>query len=254
MRRKGNNNMKKFITIVGATMLIGTMCALVSGCFTSAKAYTKTTNPDGTVADSYVGVVGTGDKASQVAAEGLFADGAPDAFGAGVKSASASQTSTGIDGTLADLDTIMQSMVQLMAIIQSGGLVAPSVQNGNAETGVAPFTGAVKSAPAASPPKSVINGEGAAEIVILGNRATCSLCNTLWGKLDVASLSEQAGGVNVIDADKTDNAAVYATTRPTGSFSWPYVRIFKDGAVLDEFSARGMNQADIVARAKKVLN
>ena len=62
--------MKKLIMFAAMLAAVG----MVAGCFTSAKAYTKV-HPDGT-RESLVRVVGTGDKASEVAAEGLFADGA----------------------------------------------------------------------------------------------------------------------------------------------------------------------------------
>ncbi len=89
-------HMKKLIMFAAMLAAVG----MVAGCFTSATAYTEKTNPDGTKTVSRVSVIGTGDKASQVAAEGLFADGAADDLGAGVKTANANQQSTGIDGTL----------------------------------------------------------------------------------------------------------------------------------------------------------
>ena len=103
------------------------MCSMMflAGCFTRAKAYTKTMDKDGNVlTESVVSIVGTGDKASEVAAEGLFADGTKEDLGAGVKSAKAAQTSTGIDGTLAGMGTLMQGMAQFMAASQ--GVKAPA--------------------------------------------------------------------------------------------------------------------------------
>jgi len=86
--------MKKLIMFAAMLTAVG----MVAGCFTSATAYTEKTNPDGTKTVSRVSVIGTATKASQVAAEGLFADGAADDLGAGVKTASANQKSTGVDG------------------------------------------------------------------------------------------------------------------------------------------------------------
>ena len=103
---------------------LAAVAGMTAGCFTSAVAFTKKTAPDGTVTESKVKIVGTGDKASQVAAEGLFADGAADDLGAGVKTASASQQSTGIDGTVNALAGLMGSMAQFMAASQ---MMAPTV-------------------------------------------------------------------------------------------------------------------------------
>ena len=88
--------MKKLM--MGAAMLAAV--GMVAGCFTSARAYTETKHADGSVTVSRVNIIGTGDKASEIAAEGLFVDGTQDDLGAGVKSASATQQSTGIKETL----------------------------------------------------------------------------------------------------------------------------------------------------------
>jgi len=69
--QKRKMHMKKLIMFAALAAVAG----MVAGCFTSAAAYTKKTLVDGTVTESRVSVIGTGDKASQVAAEGMFADG-----------------------------------------------------------------------------------------------------------------------------------------------------------------------------------
>lgn len=79
-------------------LLLGMLIS--SGCFTTADAYTKTQNPDGTFTESRVRIKSTGDKASELAAEGLFADGTVDALGAGVAKGGASQQSSGADNIL----------------------------------------------------------------------------------------------------------------------------------------------------------
>ena len=65
--------MKKLMTAFALMAAV----SLIAGCFTSATARTKrTVSKDGVVTlESEVSIVGTGDKASDVAAEGLFADG-----------------------------------------------------------------------------------------------------------------------------------------------------------------------------------
>lgn len=119
------------LTVWALAFMLACFC---SGCLTSATAYTEKTAPDGTVTVSKVKIIGTGDKASQVAAEGLFADGGDDALGAGVKTASSSQQSTGIDGTLNGLGSLMGGMAQFMAAAQ--GFKAPVAAGyGGRETG-----------------------------------------------------------------------------------------------------------------------
>ena len=105
-----------------------TAAAMLSGCFTRALAYTKTTAKDGSIIESRVSIVGTGDKASQVAAEGLFADGAPEDLGAGVKTASASQQSTGVKETLEGVGSLTGPIARLAAASQGVALPAGAVE------------------------------------------------------------------------------------------------------------------------------
>ena len=107
-------HMKKLIMFVAMLAAVG----MVAGCFTSATAYTEKTNPDGTKTVSRVSVIGTGDKASQVAAEGLFADGAADDLGAGVKTANASQQSSGVKETLEGMGVLLTGIGSLVAKTQ----------------------------------------------------------------------------------------------------------------------------------------
>ncbi len=83
-----------------AVMLIAGFIIMVAcaGCFTAANALTERFDPETgkRIARSRVNVVGTGDKASQVAAEGMYADGEQDDLGAGVRKATASQESSGM--------------------------------------------------------------------------------------------------------------------------------------------------------------
>jgi hypothetical protein len=109
---------------------LAAVAGMTAGCFTSAGAHTKKTiHPDGTIVlESYVSVMGTGDKASQVAAEGLFADGDIDDLGAGVKTASAIQQSTGIKETLEGMGVLLTGIGQLVAKTQ--GVPVPSAVAG----------------------------------------------------------------------------------------------------------------------------
>lgn len=124
--------MKKMMMFAALAAVAG----MTAGCFTSAVAFTKKTAPDGTVTESKVKIVGTGDKASQIAAEGLFADGAAEDLGAGVKNASATQQSTGIKETLEGMGVLLTGIGQLVAKTQ-GIPIASSAASGatvNADT------------------------------------------------------------------------------------------------------------------------
>ena len=109
--------MKKLIMFAASLVMVFG----VAGCFTSATAHTEKTNPDGTKTVSRVKIIGTGDKASQIAAEGLFADGAADDLGAGVKTASATQKSTGIDGTLKGVGDLLGGIAAVMQAYPAAG-------------------------------------------------------------------------------------------------------------------------------------
>ena len=108
--------MKKAMMFAALAAVVG----MVAGCATWAGAHTKKTiHPDGTIVlESDVSVTGTGDKASQVAAEGLFADGDIDDLGAGVKTAKASQQSTGIKEMLEGMGVLLTGIGQLVAKTQ----------------------------------------------------------------------------------------------------------------------------------------
>lgn len=239
--------MKKLISVAAVLAAVG----MLAGCFTSATAYTETTHADGSVTVSKVKVVGTGDKASQVAAEGLFADGTASDLGAGVRTASASQTSTGIDGTLAGLGTVLQGMAQFMAASQ-GAVIAG---NGTQSASVAPKAGGAQSISeivrGPSGDRSAVSGVGGATVAIIGNRKTCAYCRTLWAGIDAAALSDAVCGAAVIDADATANSAEYAKYKPDGPFAYPLIRVYgADGKLAGEFSGRGLTQAAIIANVK----
>lgn len=224
---------------------------MVAGCFTSATAYTETKHADGSVTVSKVKVIGTGDKASQIASEGLFADGTAEDLGAGVKTASASQTSTGIDGTLAGLGTVLQGMAQFMAAshIAGNGTQSASVAS---EAGQAQSISEIVRGPSVD--RSAVSGVGGATVAIVGNRETCAYCRTLWAGLDAAALSDAVCGAAVIDADATANPVEYQARRPSGAFGYPLIRVYgADGKLAGEFSGRGLTQSSIVARVNTLI-
>lgn len=244
--------MKKLISVAAMLAAVG----MVAGCFTSATAYTETKHADGSVTVSRVKVLGTGDKASEIAAEGLFADGTQEDLGAGVKTASASQASTGIDGTLAGLGTVLNGMAQFMAAY--GMRAAPAAGNGTQSASVAPEAGPVQSISdivrGPSGVRSAVSGVGGATVAIIGNRETCAYCRTLWAGIDAAALSDAVCGAAVIDADATANPVEYQARRPSGAFAYPLIRVYgADGKLAGEFSGRGLAQAAIVARVNTLI-
>jgi hypothetical protein len=246
--------MKKLFTI--CALIAATAC--LSGCFTKAAAHAKkTTAPDGTLTlESDISIIGTGDKASQVAAEGMFADGADDTLGAGVKNAKASQQSTGIKETFEGMGTFMGGLGQFMAASQGVPKVAAikpaaDVEGEDAEPAV---TATAAEPKATATPRSVITSEGAPILAILGNRATCPRCRALWQGLDSAALATALCGASVIDADKSENAAEYARIRPSGGFSYPLALVYAaDGTLAGQFSAAGMSQAQLVDKVKALV-
>ena len=127
--------MKKMM-MFAAALTACMMMMTAAGCFTSATAYTETKHADGSVTVSKVKVIGTGDKASQVAADGLFADGTQEDLGAGVKTASANQKSTGIDGTLKGVGDLLGGIAAVMRAY-------PAVPSANTDPAVPTVTAAV---------------------------------------------------------------------------------------------------------------
>jgi len=118
--------MKMMMTVAAMLAAVG----MVAGCFTSATAYTETKHTDGSVTVSKVKIIGTGDKASQVAADGLFADGTQEDLGAGVKTASANQKSTGIDGTLKGVGDLLGGIAAVMQAYPAVPTVTSAVDGG----------------------------------------------------------------------------------------------------------------------------
>lgn len=241
-------------------MVLAAALAVTTGCFTSAGARTKkTVAPDGTVTlESDVKIIGTGDKVSQVATEGLFADGGEDDLGAGVKKASASQQSTGIDGTLKGVGDLLKGIAALQAAAK-GSAAIDAASDGAAESALptAAPPGTQASAAKSSEPsaiQSVTGTDGTATVVILGNRASCGYCRGLWAAINGPALSKALSGATVTDADKTENPAAYAKYRPNQSFDWPLALVYDpSGKLAGQFTARSYTQASIESKIKTLL-
>ncbi len=187
--------MKKLMMFAAMSAVAGMM----TGCFTSATAYTKTTNKDGSVTESKVSVVGTGDKASQVAAEGLFADGAAEDLGAGVKNASATQQSTGIKETLEGMGVLLTGIGSLVAKTQGIPVGATAPVSTDTAPAVSAETDYSTEGFSASP--------GAAGEGVYG-RPSCSRCQ---------AYKAAHPDIELIDIGKAENkAAMWAALRRLG--------------------------------------
>ena len=243
--------MKKLISVAAMLAAVG----MVAGCFTSATAYTEKTNPDGTKTVSRVKVIGTGDKASKVAAEGLFADGTQEDLGAGVKTASASQQSTGIKETLEGMGALLGGIGNLMASSQGVPVAAPTIAPDApiaASAASAPVKGEYDS-PVPTGTVAALPGTGIG-VVVLGDRATCGYCAAFWARMDAGDLADSVCGAVIIDADKSDAPNLYRAFAPADGFDYPLVRVYEGGQLKGEFVSRSDLPALVFAKIKALTS
>ena len=227
--------MKKLISVAAMLAAVG----MVAGCFTSATAYTETKHADGSVTVSKVKIIGTGDKASQVAAEGLFADGTQDDLGAGVKTASASQTSTGIDGTLNGVANILLGVERLVAVKQGTqteqAVTRPplgvSVSSSTSVATGAILSGKVAEAKAAGKP-----------LVVVAGSPSCSFCT----KLD-AAIAESAlpARTDIVLVRETAEWSANSALDWTGGGDAPIVRVTKWGEDGNKICDQKLNRPSV---------
>lgn len=197
------------------------MAFYATGCFTVATASTETKNPDGTYAISKVKVLGTGDKASEVAADGLFADGDPGALGAGVEKAKAKQESTGVEGTIAAMGNLMSGMAQFMVAVRSP----------NGEYSIGAGLGNTSSPVAAAPADSTqlrakqeeAKSLGKTLIVIAGN-PQCGYCRQFDEAFAASGIAQRN---DVIVYNESSPWASNAALSWTGGGNAPIVRVTK---------------------------
>lgn len=217
-------------------------CALafLSGCFTSATAYTKSTTKDGVVTESKVKIVGTGDKASQVAAEGLFADGAPEDLGAGVKTASASQQSTGIKETLEGVGALLGPMAQIMAAQATGKvpIVQPAI----------PVTDTDSVAPEPTGTKTTLSSKIAEAksqskpLVVIAGSPKCGFCLQLEKDIAKSTLASRTDIVLVKEmAEWSNNSAL----EWTGGGNAPMVRVTSWAASGEALCDKKLNRPSV---------
>jgi len=240
--------MKKLISVAAMLAAVG----MVAGCFTSATAYTEKTNPDGTKTVSRVKVIGTGDKASKVAAEGLFADGTQEDLGAGVRTASASQQSSGIKETLEGMGALLGGIGNLMARSQGVPVAAAPVAPNAASAASAPVKGEFDS-PVPTGTVSALPGTGIG-VVVLGDRATCGYCAAFWARMDAVDLAAAVCGAVIIDADKSDAPNLYRAFAPADGFEYPLVRVYEGGQLKGEFVSRSDLPPAVFAKIKALTS
>lgn len=250
-----------FTTAIMVLVLVA--CLMSTGCGTvGARGYAERTGPDGVVTRAAYTAIGFGEK-SVMALEGLGVDGDAEAPGVFLQKGDTEQDTT----------KLMQSLIQL------GAILGPIVQQryaiaGQQQTGVSTdstsseyqsFTQASTGNPlkaatqnpvvAKSADGSIDGGEGSPTIVILGNRAACSYCKTLWSTVDFGAVSSDLCGASVVDADLTANPEVYKASRPKDTaFSYPLIMVYNEKKEFaGKFVARNMSQAAIIAKVKELV-
>ena len=251
-----NTSSKFTVLFIAATLSLLTFTA----CFTSASARTKKIAPDGTVTESCVKLIGTGDKASQIAAEGMLADGTDADFSAGVRNAAAEQKSTGIDGALKGLSELMIGAAQFAQAIQNaktGAALAqiqstqPSICIPESEvvSEVPDITGALPTEDFAGVSLKAKIAEakstGKPLIVIAGNTG-CGYCTKLDSLLNASP--EIVGNSDYIFYRETSPWATNKAAKWTGNGKFPVLRVTRwaDGKIVcDKKVNRPTSIADI---------
>jgi len=227
--------MKKLISVAAMLAAVG----MLAGCFTSATAYTETKHADGSVTVSKVKVIGTGDKASQIASEGLFADGTAEDLGAGVKTASASQTSTGIDGTLNGVANILLGVERLVAVkqgTQTEQAVTRPPSGVGVSSSVSVATGAILSGKVAE-----AKAAGKTLVVIAGN-PDCPYCASLDAALNGSALPSRS---DIVLVRETAPWASNSALAWTGGGDAPIVRVTRWNADGTELCNTKLNRPSV---------
>ena len=90
-------------------------------------------------------------------------------------------------------------------------------------------------------------------IVVIGNRKGCPLCRSLWKPTFEADVEKSLPEGDVIDADLTDNPALYKKYLPAEQFVYPYCIIFDaQGKRVGAFTARGVDTAGFIAKVSEL--
>jgi hypothetical protein len=184
-------------------VLVLVVCLMSTGCGTvGARGYAERTGPDGVVTRAAYTAIGFGEK-SAMALEGLGIDGDAEAPGVFLQQGNPEQATTQLMQSLIPLGAILGPIVQQRfasnAQQQTGVSSDSADENSATYTGYQSFTQANTGNPlkaatqnsvvAKLEDRSIDGGDGSPTIVILGNRAACSYCKTLWSTVDFGAVS-----------------------------------------------------------------
>ena len=254
-------------------VLVLVACLMSTGCGTvAARGYAERTGPDGVVTRAAYTAIGFGEK-SAMALEGLGIDGDAEAPGVFLQKGNTEQDTTRLMQSLIQLGAILGPIVQQRFASnaqQQTGVSTDSInENSATSAGYQSFTQANTGNPlkaetqnsvagsvvAKSADGSIDGGEGSPTIVILGNRAACGYCKTLWSTVDFGSVSSDLCGASVVDADLTANPDVYKASRPKDTaFSYPLIMVYNEKKEFaGKFVARNMSQGAIIAKVKELV-
>lgn len=243
------------------SIMILAAVSVITGCFTSATAYTKKTSADGVVTESKCSIIGTGDKVSQIAADGLFADGTTEDLGAGVKKASANQQSTGIDGTLNGLGQLMTGMARFMAASQGVKLPQSADLSASYETASTaadsvlseslPSETVAANAKVLAAKMAEAKSSGKPLVVIAGN-VGCGYCTKLDKLLDAdaAFLARK----DIILYRETSPWATNQAGKWTGGGNFPVLRVTQWDSSGQVVCDKKVNRPQSIAEIESSLN
>lgn len=216
--------------------------AVLSGCSTTYSRTPIMSDDGGETAVAYATAIkfGLGNKEStSLGKYKLSADGGLDMEGYGNQQ----------DSSVAFVEGLKLGAVYAgqRGIVIGQSAETASVQSADVGT-VNSVVGEGSSAPSVRTP-STVSASGIT-IAVVGNKATCGLCKSFWNGVNAAEVSSALCGAKIIDADATAAPEDYAAFRPSGSFSYPLVRVYEDGAFKGEFVARNINQAGLIGKVK----
>jgi len=95
--------------------------------------------------------------------------------------------------------------------------------------------------------------DGKYAVAVIGNRKGCPLCRALWAPGFEADVENALPEADVVDADLTDNPALYKKYSSAEVSVYPYAIVFgKDGKRIGAFIARGVDAAGFAAKVAEI--